>query len=492
MFLVSCGPASRHAMTAAAVNLLLCVGSCAGTAIVGCNGIQTCHTDETTLLRLLQEVPPAWPQASKTAKALTEKEIWQRMEHLYAPLHGTWSGGVVLHAEQSTDIATLLQLMSIFVESICDYHFVAELSASHSIHLAQRMAQIWFGIADLQSKVVYKIDEKKKAVIGSWHGITQSWSYTGDRFGCVHNRQSCRANCSKYDFTIDQPNPIVDGTAKAAIDKIASGFQANYWPFLDGIVDAGLQKIVHVIFATPDTHAVLVSHKGRLFERYNSEIGISASTRLRGWSLSKGIESLLLGARHSEGKLDLDAYIKAPEVTYAEKVSRNLTIGNLVNMRIGHPMEENMAGFLCFTADHASAFVRGSPNTTSSPRFGYSTAAAIINARELRYSFADGAKGHRQYASYPWKALFSKIGALSFVCESNPEGILMLGAFCWATPRDWLKIGKLVMQQGFWEGKQVIPSEWILKSTEVVPDSNPEYTHGWYRLDQLYPRVNTR
>ncbi|MBT7154292.1 MAG: serine hydrolase, partial [Deltaproteobacteria bacterium] len=60
--------------------------------------------------------------------------------------------------------------------------------------------------------------------------------------------------------------------------------------------------------------------------------------------------------------------------------------------------------------------------------------------------------------------LFQNLGIQVDQWEKSPKGITKAWARLWLKPDDMAKIGLLVLQKGQWNGKQVIPSQWIEES----------------------------
>ena len=52
------------------------------------------------------------------------------------------------------------------------------------------------------------------------------------------------------------------------------------------------------------------------------------------------------------------------------------------------------------------------------------------------------------------------------------------------TPRDLARIGLLTLRGGVWEGRQVVPAEWIARSTSpVVDEEKRQYGYqDWYNM----------
>lgn len=252
--------------------------------------------------------------------------------------------------------------------------------------------------------------------------------------------------------------------------------------------------------------ATVVSYRGTVVgETYRDGLA-DATTLLHGWSATKSILGLLVGAREAEGKLDLDALAQCPELSQGEKEDRGMTVDNMLLMRVGKPLPEISPGgtpWLYFMSPDAASYAAMASTNYSkpdggsqwqvpvSPHFYYSSGTSVLLSRELRYTFPAGPQGQAEYTAYPWKTIFKKIGAESFLCEGDPAGNFFFSAGCWATARDWVRVGQLVLQRGVWEGEQVLPSEFIDKISGTVEDDSPYYTRGWYRLDAMYSTLDT-
>lgn len=49
-----------------------------------------------------------------------------------------------------------------------------------------------------------------------------------------------------------------------------------------------------------------------------------------------------------------------------------------------------------------------------------------------------------------------------------------------ATARDFAKFGQLYLQKGVWDGKQLLPAQWVQDSTSPQAKSNPGYGYQWW------------
>ena len=84
-------------------------------------------------------------------------------------------------------------------------------------------------------------------------------------------------------------------------------------------------------------------------------------------------------------------------------------------------------------------------------------------------------------ADLPRQALLGPLGLTSAVFESDAVGT-PLSSYLWATPRDWAAIGQFALQNGEWNGEQLLPEDWMAQSltvTEVEQTDDPGYGMGW-------------
>ena len=66
---------------------------------------------------------------------------------------------------------------------------------------------------------------------------------------------------------------------------------------------------------------------------------------------------------------------------------------------------------------------------------------------------------------YTKKKLFDPLGIKDFRWQSDPQGITMGHSGLSLRPRDMAKLGYLYLYNGQWNGKQIVPAEWIQEST---------------------------
>lgn len=248
-----------------------------------------------------------------------------------------------------------------------------------------------------------------------------------------------------------------DQAAPAAPGPVAS--QA-LWPE-GAAVDLSQHGDLAQIIADPDLagpgmRATVVVHRGRIVaENYGA--GFDPQMPLLGWSMSKTVTAALAGTVIKAGKLRLDqdrlltqwdndgraAITVAQLLSMSSGLHFNEEYGDVSDVTRMLYLQPDMAGFA------ASQKLDHKPGTT----FNYSTGTAMILSRVWQNAIGD-----RQAAlDWPRKALFAPLGMGSAVFETDAAGTFVGGSYLYATARDWARFGQFLLQDGTWNGRQILP-----------------------------------
>jgi CubicO group peptidase (beta-lactamase class C family) len=91
--------------------------------------------------------------------------------------------------------------------------------------------------------------------------------------------------------------------------------------------------------------------------------------------------------------------------------------------------------------------------------------------------------------------LFGPLGIETFYWKTTPDGLPDTEGGLYLEPRDLARLGRLVLEDGIWQGQRLLPEGWIHASTEAaVRDVNPAnsapdwgYGYQWW-LREGVPR----
>ena len=196
------------------------------------------------------------------------------------------------------------------------------------------------------------------------------------------------------------------------------------------------------------------------------------------FSLSKSFTSTAVGLAIGEGKLSLDDQVLKffPEDAPAEPSAnlKSMRVRDLLRMATGHqtepqPFASNAPWTRTFLA-HPVPFKPGTHFLYNSPAT-YMLSAIVQKVTGMTV------------LDYLKPRLFEPLGIDSPTWVASPQGI-SAGAYGLALrTEDIARFGKLFLQKGKWEGKQLVPAQWVEEATARQTSNGSAPTSDW---DQGY------
>ena len=283
----------------------------------------------------------------------------------------------------------------------------------------------------------------------------------------------CSPSAESLDGAETTPSVGGDEEGSAPADE-ASAYEplpGDDWP-VSTPAEQGLEpRLVDELYsdaADLDTlYSLLVIKNGYLIaEAYFNEGAVDQKDRLQ--SATKSYASALVGIAIEEGCLSsvdqklLDFFPEiADQITDPRKAQ--ITIRNLLEMRAGYPNEESdptlWEGLL---SGHYPPLIEAFP-LVSDPgtRFHYSNLSSnwlgIIVDRACETSLKAFAEEH----------LFAPLGVEAGEWGQDAEGHNNGCGDLHLTPRDAAKFGLLYLNDGGWEGNQIVPADWVRDSLQT-------------------------
>jgi CubicO group peptidase (beta-lactamase class C family) len=279
------------------------------------------------------------------------------------------------------------------------------------------------------------------------------------------------------------------GTSAAAVDPMPAP-PGRLWP--DGEATAGHMQIERAIsdnvLVGPGVRAVVVVDHGRIVaERYGA--GFSAKTPLLGWSMSKTVIAGLIGMLVKDGKLSLEQAGFWPAGDGREKIR----VADLLAMSSGLHFNESygavsdVTGMLYLQPDMA-AFARSQPLAHPvGTVWSYSSGTAVILSRIAQEAAGEDLLGFIN------TRLFTPLGITSATLEPDEHGTPVGSSYMYATARDWARYGQFLLQDGVWQGQELLPSGYVAMMATPVAASGGQYGKGqtWlWGSGAITPKVN--
>jgi CubicO group peptidase (beta-lactamase class C family) len=107
--------------------------------------------------------------------------------------------------------------------------------------------------------------------------------------------------------------------------------------------------------------------------------------------------------------------------------------------------------------------------------FNYSSGNTNILSRIIRHTV-----GEQDYAAFPYRALFHKLNMYSALLEPDASGTYIGSSYSYATARDFARFGLFYLNNGMWNGEQILPVSWVNES--VRPSEADERKHYGYQF----------
>lgn len=280
------------------------------------------------------------------------------------------------------------------------------------------------------------------------------------------------------DNLINEINPLVVETSEAQVE------QAWVWQHdtleNHNINDSEINSVHNIIDEYPINAEVIVKD-GVIVDEYYKE-GYDQNSVFTLQSTSKSITSALIGIAIDKGYIE---GVNVPISTYFPQILESgseyksqITIWNLLTHTTGLDASDTANWDEWLASDNWVNYVLERP-ATSRPGtvFSYFTGNTHLLSAILQQATGMTAlEFGRQY-------LFGPLDIESAECSTDPQGISDGGNGFALNIYNMAKIGELYLNNGVWNGEQIISSQWIQDSTRLQFDrssGSADYGYQWW------------
>jgi CubicO group peptidase (beta-lactamase class C family) len=282
---------------------------------------------------------------------------------------------------------------------------------------------------------------------------------------------------------IKTPADLGDGWQTASLEEV--GFNsAKLAAMLEDIHDGGYENL----------HSLLIVKDGRLvFEEYFR--GHNQTSLDDVASVTKSVTSIMVGIAIKQGFIKgADQYLTELLPSYADLLNadplkQKLQLWHVLSMTSGFEWDEETYPYGDKRND-ATAMER----STDAVRFVLDRPMAREPGAKFQYcggnsmllsAILEEATG-MTVAEYAKLNLFEPLGISFYRWPPYADGHTNTDGGLSLRPRDMAKIGQLMLNQGVWNGVQLIPAEWVAESTQAHTKASLLNTYGyqWWRETQ--------
>lgn len=237
------------------------------------------------------------------------------------------------------------------------------------------------------------------------------------------------------------------------------------------------------IFDIGTVQSLIVSKNGEiLYEEYQGRMDRNRPTNIK--SASKSVLSLLIGIAVDQGHIEsvdqtIDYYFPEYFEGQPDSEKASITIKDLLTMRSGLESTSFRNYGRWVLSSNWIEFALNQPlESEPGGRMVYSTGTSHLLSVILTKSTG---MSTRRFAE---QELFGPLNIRVGGWDRDPQGYYMGGNNLAISPMALLKIGRLVMNMGEYNGEQIVPGKWILDSMKIYTKSNfNDYNFGymWWR-----------
>jgi len=290
-------------------------------------------------------------------------------------------------------------------------------------------------------------------------------------------------------YSYQQPSALNDGWETGHLNDFSVD-TAPYETLVKNIVDAknGYRHI--------DSVMVIKSGKVIFDESFRTELDMADD-----WannkdlnlhilnSVTKSFTSSLIGIAIEQGYIEgVDVKVhdyfqhKLPVANWTDEKA-NISLKNWLTMRHGYLWDEwnvsylessNVNSQMNNAADPINYLLSRPMETLPGETFAYSTGVSFGIGRLLEHATG------QSVTSFMKENLFVPLGIEKYTYWSL-DGQLHTGSALYLSPRDMAKFGQLFLNNGLWNGQQIISESWIEESTRRYHDNgNWGYGYQWW------------
>jgi len=239
-------------------------------------------------------------------------------------------------------------------------------------------------------------------------------------------------------------------------------------PEREGIPSGAIEKYMRALVdAKLAMHSVMiVRHRKVVFESYFKPFDENFQHRL--YSCSKSIVSLTIGYLAEKGLIDLDDKC----IKYFDKKIAGRTLDPLLEectirdlLRMASPWTKG-ANYTAADPDWEETFFTDHVSHVPGTVFSYCTSGTTVLCYIIKYVTGMDFLG-------ALRPVLDEIGVSEDIfCVKSPDGIEWGGSGVCATARDFAKIADLTMHYGEYEGKQLLPRDYLITATTSQIDNS--------------------
>ncbi|MBN1202790.1 MAG: serine hydrolase [Anaerolineae bacterium] len=203
------------------------------------------------------------------------------------------------------------------------------------------------------------------------------------------------------------------------------------------------------------------------------------------YSVTKSFISSLVGIAQEDGAIEgLDqpvlSYFPDRTVDNLDARKQAITLEHLLTMSAGLDWPENdysgCVRMVSASDDWAQYMLDRPMINDPGAAFHYSSGVSVLIGAVVQQATG------QDLEDFAVKRLFEPLGISDYEWEADPTGLVNGGYGLHLAPRDMAKFGYLFLNEGVWDGEQIVPADWVATSTSphIVVAGDYNYGYQWW------------
>ena len=268
------------------------------------------------------------------------------------------------------------------------------------------------------------------------------------------------------DFSWYQPLERTNGNFESPLDSI---------PSEQSEIPLSIFQEAEEYAQNHGSKSLVIQHKGKIvFESYWQETNPDSLFGLH--SFTKTMNALLVG------HLINDGYIKSIDESVSDYIEE-WRDGDKTNITIKHLL--HMSGGLKETCDYSPFSDRiqraygtdiVNANLNMDPEIDPGTVFSHNNYNSQILGILIERASGKRYSEYFSEKIWSPLGSRdAFFFVDRPDGMVHTDCCMWASIRDMIRIGEMLMNKGLFKNKEILPKGWV---EQMITPSEPNNNYG--------------
>lgn len=223
-----------------------------------------------------------------------------------------------------------------------------------------------------------------------------------------------------------------------------------------------------------------------LYEQYFNDY--NQASIVNSFSMAKSVTSMLIGCAIDDGLIEST---QQAITDYLPELKENgfdvITIEHLLDMSSGIKFNEGYVN----PFGHVAGFYYGTNLRKQASNLKLEQTPGTTNYRSCDTQFLglilERVLKEKTISEYLEEKIWLPLGMeypASWSLDRKKDGIEKTFCCLNARARDFAKLGRLYLNHGEWEGKQIVSKDWVLTSTQEDPSTNQDwYNNQWWLQD---------